>query len=52
MKKILALTLAASFSFNPVTWLLTWTGVVATHFTYGVKFASGLAAAKAPCEYI
>jgi len=41
-----------SFSFNPVTWLATVAGVVATHVTYGVRFVGGLLAQRAPCEFI
>ena len=41
-----------SFSFNPVTWLLTIAGVVATHVTYGIRFVGGLLAKRAPCEFI
>ena len=46
------LVLATSFSLNPVSWLLTAAGVVATHATYGVRFMQGLLAKKAPCEFI
>lgn len=46
------LTLATSFSFNPVTWLLSAAGVFCTHVVYGVRFIEGLCAKKAPCEYI
>ena len=41
-----------SFSLNPVMWILTALGVVATHVCYGVRFLQGLCAAHAPCEYI
>ena len=44
--------LVTTFSFNPVKWLLTIAGVVSTHVTYGVRFAQGLLARKAPCEFI
>lgn len=47
-----ALVLLATFSLNPAMWLLTAAGVVASHVVYGVKFAMGLCADKAPCEYI
>ena len=46
------LVLLTTFSLNPLTWLLTCAGVVATHFTYGVQFLRGIASAKAPCEFI
>lgn len=42
----------ASFSFNPAMWLATAAGVVASHVAYGVRFAAGLLAKKAPCEFI
>lgn len=41
-----------SFSFNPCTWLLTAAGVLATHVVYGVRFATGLFARRAKCEFI
>ena len=44
--------LLTTFALNPVTWLLTAAGVVASHFWYGVQFARGILAKKAPCEYI
>ena len=44
--------LLTTIALNPLTWLLTAAGVVATHFTYGVRFAQGLCASKAPCEFI
>ncbi len=46
------LVLLTTFSFSPVAWLLTVMGVVASHIWYGVRFAQGLCAGKAPCEYI
>ena len=48
----LVLTGVTSFSFNPVMWLLTWMGIIASHVTYGVRFLQGLLASKAPCEFI
>ncbi len=47
-----SLVLAFTFSLNPLAWLLTASGVFATHVWYGVRFAQGLCAKKAPCEYI
>lgn len=47
-----ALVAVTAVSLNPVTWLLTAAGVVVTHITYGVRFAQGLLARKAPCEFI
>ena len=47
-----ALVLLASFSRNPAMWLLTAAGTVASHLVYGVRFAQGLLARKAPCEFI
>lgn len=37
----LLLTLFSSFSFNPIMWVATWLGVIATHFAYGINFAYG-----------
>ena len=48
----LLLVLLTSFAFNPLTWILTAAGVVASHVCYGVRFVQGLCAKKAPCEYI
>ena len=48
----LAAVLLSTVSLNPVTWLLTAVGVVASHVWYGVRFIQGLCANKAPCEYI
>ncbi|MBE6382880.1 MAG: glycosyltransferase [Lentisphaerae bacterium] len=47
-----ALTLVATFSVNPATWLLTWMGVYMTHMEYGFRFLQGLCAKRAPCEFI
>ncbi|MBQ5531860.1 MAG: glycosyltransferase [Kiritimatiellae bacterium] len=47
-----AAVLAATFSLNPAMWLLTAAGVIASHVVYGVRFAAGLVARKAPCEFI
>ncbi len=41
-----------SFSRNPLKWILVCIGVLATHIVYGVRFIQGLAAKKAPCEFI
>jgi len=46
------LTCLSSFSFNPVKWLLTWLGVFLSHVWYGVQFARGICARRAPCEFI
>ena len=46
------LTAASVFSLNPVSWVITWYGVVATHFVYGVRFMQGIMAKRAPCEFI
>lgn len=48
----LAIVAVSSFAFNPVTWVLTFIGVIASHLCYGVRFLHGLCAKKAPCEYI
>lgn len=45
-----ALTLLSSCALNPVLWLVTWLGVIATHIVYGVRFSQGLLARKMPCE--
>jgi cellulose synthase/poly-beta-1,6-N-acetylglucosamine synthase-like glycosyltransferase len=37
----LLLTFFSSFSFNPIMWVATWLGVIATHFAYGINFAYG-----------
>lgn len=37
----LLLTLISSFSFNFLMWIVTWLGVIATHFAYGINFAYG-----------
>ena len=47
-----AAVILSTAALNPVTWLLTATGVVATHVVYGVRFIHGLSAKKAPCEFI
>ena len=47
-----AAVLLLTAALNPFTWLLTATGVFATHVTYGVRFLHGLCAKKAPCEFI
>ena len=46
------LTLLTSFAVSPAMWLATWSGVVASHVWYGVRFVAGLCASRAPCEYI
>lgn len=48
----LGAVLLTSFSFNPLTYVLTMVGVFLTHVVYGVRFVCGLLASKAPCEYI
>ena len=48
----LALVALTTFSFNPLTWLMTAVGVFASHVTYGIRFVQGLCAKKAPCEFI
>ena len=48
----LSLVLATTLALNPATWLLTALGVFATHVVYGVRFAHGLCARRAPCEFI
>lgn len=45
-------TLVSSFALNPLMWLVTWVGVMASHLTYGIRFMQGLCAKSAPCEFI
>ena len=47
-----AVTLLSAWALNPLLWGVTWLGVVASHLWYGVRFAQGLCARRAPCEYI
>ena len=46
------LTLASTFSLNPLRWAVTELGVVLSHVWYGIQFLRGLCASKAPCEFI
>ena len=46
------LVVLTTASANPLSWLLTAAGVVASHVTYGVQFLRGLSARRAPCEFI
>ncbi len=46
------LTCLSTFSFNPFKWLFTWMGVFLSHVWYGIQFARGLCARRAPCEFI
>lgn len=46
----LLLTLISSFSLNFLMWQITWLGVIATHFAYGINFAYGWFAAKMETE--
>ena len=48
----LFLAVLASFSFNPLMWILVFLGIVLTHLVYGVHFLVGLLASRAPCEFI
>ena len=48
----LGLVALTSISLNPLVWIVSAMGVVATHFTYGCRFLQGLFAKKAPCEFI
>jgi glycosyltransferase involved in cell wall biosynthesis len=43
-----ALTLMSSVSLNPLTWLLTWIGIVLTHAVYGVRFILGFMSSRMP----
>jgi glycosyltransferase involved in cell wall biosynthesis len=40
--------LAAVKLHNPLTWVLTWLGIVATHLVYGVRFLQGLLFGRLP----
>lgn len=42
----------SSFSVKPHYWLLTAVGMFMSHIWYGVEFAHGLLAKRAPCEMI
>ncbi len=48
----LILVILTAFNPNPLAWGLVIAGVVASHVVYGFKFALGLCADRAPCEYI
>ena len=52
MLAYIILVLLTCFSLNPVVWIVTLCGVLATHVTYGIRFLGGLLAKKAPCEFI
>ncbi len=52
MLTYVALVALSTFALNPLVWLLTFCGVLATHVTYGIRFMGGLLARKAPCEFI
>ena len=43
---------ATAFSMNPLRWVVTAAGVLLSHVCYGVQFARGICASKAPCEFI
>jgi glycosyltransferase involved in cell wall biosynthesis len=44
------ITLISCLSLNPLSWLITWLGVILTHFTYGTRFTAGLMAGQMPHE--
>lgn len=48
----LIVLIVSTASKSPPDWLLTALGIFVSHLTYGVKFAQGLCAKKAPCEFI
>lgn len=48
----LGMVLVTTVAKNPITWLLTVAGVLASHVVYGVQFFRGIIAKKAPCEFI
>lgn len=45
-----AITLASSINRNPLSWLLTWLGIVLTHIVYGSRFLVGFAIGRLPDE--
>lgn len=42
--------IAAADCRHPLTWLLTWLGIITTHIWYGLRFLAGLLATRMPCE--
>lgn len=48
----LIITLVGAFHRRPAVWLLTWLGIIATHFTYGSRFLQGLLSRRMPCEKV
>ena len=48
----LTLTFISSFSIRPSMWLVTWLGVITTHFVYGVRFLTGILSKQMPCEAV
>ena len=44
------ITLLATVHYRLLLWLVTWLGVMATHFVYGIRFLQGLCARRMPCE--
>jgi glycosyltransferase involved in cell wall biosynthesis len=43
-------TLLSCISLNPLTWLLTWVGLMMTHGVYGIRFMMGLLTDRLPGE--
>lgn len=52
MALYLLMVAVTALAWNPIMWLVSGAGVVASHLWYGVRFVQGLCARKAPCEYI
>lgn len=46
----LVTTLISSFAIRPAMWIVTWLGVISTHFVYGARFLTGILSRRMPCE--
>ena len=44
------ITFTSCAGINPVTWLLTWFGVMLTHIVYGARFLAGICGFSLPKE--
>ena len=44
------LTFISAANVNPITWLLTWFGVILTHIVYGARFLAGICGFALPKE--
>lgn len=43
-----AITFLFAANINPVTWILTWLGIMCTHLVYGIRFVVGLCSKQMP----